>query len=132
MLQCHFFLHIFFFRHPICKTAFNLFVPHFNKPFPIFTTIYMSNHVNIFEYQFYRDSKLTRLLREAMGSLTCRTVMIAHVSAAIYSYSETMGTIQLASRIHRMRKKKSKVSYLETLGSNITKPKNLLADQKSL
>ena len=56
-----------------------------------------------------RDSMLTRLLREAMGSLSCRTVMIAHASAAIHNYAETLGTIQNASRIHRMRKKKSKV-----------------------
>lgn len=58
-----------------------------------------------------RDSKLTRLLREAMGSLSCRTVMIAHASSAVPFYSETLSTIQLASRIHRMRKKKSKVIF---------------------
>ncbi|XP_071832300.1 uncharacterized protein [Apostichopus japonicus] len=64
----------------------------------------------------YRDSKLTRLLREAMGSLSCRTVMIAHVSSAIPFYSETLSTIQLASRIHRMRKKKSKYSGTSSSG----------------
>ncbi|KAJ8045273.1 Kinesin-like protein KIF26B [Holothuria leucospilota] len=64
----------------------------------------------------YRDSKLTRLLREAMGSLSCRTVMIAHASSAVPFYSETLSTIQLASRIHRMRKKKSKYSGTSSSG----------------
>ncbi|XP_063958829.1 kinesin-like protein KIF26B isoform X1 [Lytechinus pictus] len=63
-----------------------------------------------------RDSMLTRLLREAMGSLSCRTVMIAHASAAINNYAETLGTIQNASRIHRMRKKKSKYSGTSSSG----------------
>ncbi|XP_038078425.1 uncharacterized protein LOC119745861 isoform X2 [Patiria miniata] len=63
-----------------------------------------------------KDSKLTRILREAMGSLSCRTVMIAHVSSAIQSYSETLNTIQLSSRIHRMRKKKSKYSGTSSSG----------------
>ncbi|XP_023232024.1 kinesin-like protein KIF26B isoform X2 [Centruroides sculpturatus] len=62
----------------------------------------------------YKDSKLTQLLREAMGSLTCRAAMIAHVSAAPTRYSETLATIQFAARIHRMRRKKLKYSGAAT------------------
>eukprot|EP00057_Strongylocentrotus_purpuratus_P011964 XP_011666438.1 PREDICTED: kinesin-like protein KIF26A isoform X5 [Strongylocentrotus purpuratus] len=65
-----------------------------------------------------RDSMLTRLLREAMGSLSCRTVMIAHASAALNNYAETLGTIQNASRIHRMRKKKSNYSGTSSSGGD--------------
>ncbi|XP_022237874.1 uncharacterized protein LOC106478554 [Limulus polyphemus] len=54
----------------------------------------------------YKESKLTQLLREVLGSLTYRAVMIAHVSSDPEFYSETLSTIQLASRIHRLRRKK--------------------------
>uniref|UniRef100_A0A3B4ER61 Kinesin-like protein KIF26A n=1 Tax=Pundamilia nyererei TaxID=303518 RepID=A0A3B4ER61_9CICH len=56
----------------------------------------------------YRDSKLTMLLRESLGNINCRTTMIAHISDSPAGYMETLTTVQLASRIHRMRKKKSK------------------------
>lgn len=57
----------------------------------------------------FRDSKLTMLLRESLGNINCRTTMIAHISDSPTNYMETLTTVQLASRIHRMRKKKSKV-----------------------
>ncbi|CAB1330874.1 unnamed protein product [Coregonus sp. 'balchen'] len=56
----------------------------------------------------YRDSKLTMLLRESLGNINCRTTMIAHISDSPANYTDSLTTIQLASRIHRMRKKKSK------------------------
>ncbi|GFU10635.1 kinesin-like protein KIF26B [Trichonephila clavipes] len=56
----------------------------------------------------YKDSKLTQLLREAMGSVMCRVAMIAHVSSTPSRYPETLATLQLASRIHRLRRKKLK------------------------
>ncbi|TNN84127.1 Kinesin-like protein KIF26A [Liparis tanakae] len=57
----------------------------------------------------YRESKLTMLLRESLGNINCRTTMIAHISDSPANYADSLTTIQLASRIHRMRKKKSKV-----------------------
>jgi len=60
----------------------------------------------------FRDSKLTMLLSESLGNINCRTTMIAHISDSPASYMETLTTVQLASRIHRMRKKKSKVLHL--------------------
>lgn len=49
------------------------------------------------------------LLRESLGNVNCRTTMIAHISAAAGSYAETLSTIQIASRVLRMKKKKTKV-----------------------
>lgn len=60
----------------------------------------------------FRDSKLTMLLRESLGNINCRTTMIAHISDSPAGYMETLTMVQLASRIHRMRKKKSKVLHL--------------------
>ncbi|XP_077995110.1 uncharacterized protein LOC144448694 [Glandiceps talaboti] len=64
----------------------------------------------------YKDSKVTQLLKESLGNLSCRTTMIAHVSGAMNFHSETLSTVQLASRIHRMRKKKSRYSSTSSSG----------------
>ncbi|XP_072314472.1 kinesin-like protein KIF26A isoform X2 [Eucyclogobius newberryi] len=66
----------------------------------------------------YRDSKLTMLLRESLGNINCRTTMIAHISDSPNSYAESLNTIQLASRIHRMRKKKSKYASSSSGGES--------------
>ncbi|KAM3595031.1 uncharacterized protein V6R79_017320 [Siganus canaliculatus] len=66
----------------------------------------------------YRDSKLTMLLRESLGNINCRTTMIAHISDSPASYAESLTTIQLASRIHRMRKKKSKYASSSSGGES--------------
>ncbi|XP_075723590.1 uncharacterized protein LOC119168211 isoform X2 [Rhipicephalus microplus] len=63
----------------------------------------------------FRESKVTQLLKEALGSVTCRAAMIAHVSPLSANYAETLATIQLASRMHRMRRKKLK--YGSTMAS---------------
>ncbi|KAJ8288681.1 hypothetical protein COCON_G00013400 [Conger conger] len=56
----------------------------------------------------YKDSKLTMLLRESLGNMNCRTTMIAHISASPTNFSETLSTIQISSRVLRMKKKKAK------------------------
>ncbi|XP_069028602.1 kinesin-like protein KIF26A isoform X1 [Embiotoca jacksoni] len=66
----------------------------------------------------YRDSKLTMLLSESLGNINCRTTMIAHISDSPASYMETLTTVQLASRIHRMRKKKSKYASSSSGGES--------------
>lgn len=58
----------------------------------------------------FRDRKLTMLLSESLGNINCWTTMIAHVSDSPVNYMETLNTVQLAARIHRTRKKSSKVS----------------------
>ena len=57
-----------------------------------------------------RNSKVTGILKECLGSLTCNATMVAHVSPEPSHYSETLHTLQLASRIHRMRRKRMKNS----------------------
>ncbi|XP_076011027.1 kinesin-like protein KIF26A [Genypterus blacodes] len=66
----------------------------------------------------YRDSKLTMLLSESLGNINCRTTMIAHISDSPNSYMETLTTVQLASRIHRMRKKKTKYASSSSGGES--------------
>ncbi|XP_026789752.3 kinesin-like protein KIF26A isoform X3 [Pangasianodon hypophthalmus] len=66
----------------------------------------------------YRDSKLTMLLRDSLGNINCRTTMIAHVSDSPGHYADSLTTVQLASRIHRMRKKKSKYASSSSGGES--------------
>lgn len=65
----------------------------------------------------YRDHNLTHVLKECLGSLTCHTAMIVHVSPTVQSYSDTLTTLQLASRIHRLRRRKMKYSTNNNAGS---------------
>ncbi|XP_069691784.1 kinesin-like protein CG14535 isoform X3 [Periplaneta americana] len=57
----------------------------------------------------HREHKITQLLKECLSSLTCHAAMIAHVSPAAQHYTDTLATVQLASRIHRMRRRKIKL-----------------------
>ncbi|XP_037006800.2 kinesin-like protein KIF26B [Artibeus jamaicensis] len=66
----------------------------------------------------YKESKLTMLLRESLGNVNCRTTMIAHVSAAAGSYAETLSTVQIASRVLRMKKKKTKYTSSSSGGES--------------
>lgn len=45
----------------------------------------------------YRDSKLTRLLKDSLGG-NCRTVMIANISPAFSAYEDTLNTLKYADR----------------------------------
>ncbi|XP_054432657.1 kinesin-like protein KIF26B [Pteronotus mesoamericanus] len=66
----------------------------------------------------YKESKLTMLLRESLGNVNCRTTMIAHISAAAGSYAETLSTVQIASRVLRMKKKKTKYTSSSSGGES--------------
>ena len=85
-----------------------------NKKFKFFLISGLGNVIlGIFNGQKHlphRDSKVTQLLRECLGSLTCQATMLAHVSPEPSHYSETLHTVQLASRLHRMRRKRLKSS----------------------
>ncbi|NXY78369.1 KI18B protein, partial [Glareola pratincola] len=45
----------------------------------------------------YRDSKLTRLLKDSIGG-NCRTIMIAAVSPSVLAYEDTYNTLKYANR----------------------------------
>eukprot|EP00656_Telonema_subtile_P054995 TRINITY_DN8368_c0_g1_i1.p1 TRINITY_DN8368_c0_g1~~TRINITY_DN8368_c0_g1_i1.p1 ORF type:complete len:765 (-),score=199.17 TRINITY_DN8368_c0_g1_i1:75-2369(-) len=52
----------------------------------------------------YRDSKLTRLLKDSLGG-SCRTVMIATLSPCSANYEENINTLKYASRAINIRNK---------------------------
>ncbi|XP_020605452.1 kinesin heavy chain-like [Orbicella faveolata] len=64
----------------------------------------------------HRTSKITRMLQESIGNTSCRTTMIAHVSPSLPFYAETLATVQLATRLHRLRKRKGKGSSTSSSG----------------
>ena len=58
----------------------------------------------------YRDSKLTRLLKDSLGGNT-KTIMIACVSPNYTAYEETINTLKYASKAKHIKKTVSKNSY---------------------
>jgi hypothetical protein len=62
----------------------------------------------------YRDSKLTRLLKDSLGG-NCRTVMIANVSPSSISYDDTNNTLKFADKAKKIKTNiKRKVIMLES------------------
>lgn len=59
----------------------------------------------------YRDSKLTRLLKDSLGG-NCRTVMIANVSPSSKSYDDTHNTLKYANRAKEIKSSVS-IRWLE-------------------
>ena len=55
----------------------------------------------------YRDSKLTRLLKDSLGG-NSRTVMIANVSPFIYNFDDTYNTLKYAERAKHVKNKINK------------------------
>jgi kinesin family protein 18/19 len=70
----------------------------------------LGNCINVLSDKFkqgsfvpYRDSKLTRLLKDSLGGNT-KTIMIACVSPAAHCYEETANTLKYASRARNIKK----------------------------
>lgn len=59
---------------------------------------------------YFRDSKLTRILRDSLGGKT-KTCIIATISPSAYCLEETLSTLDYASRAKNI-KNKPEVSYL--------------------
>lgn len=53
-------------------------------------------------YVNFRDSKLTRLLKDSLGG-NCRTLMLAHASPAKSSFEETINTLKYANRARAIK-----------------------------
>ncbi|KAF3830823.1 hypothetical protein GH733_002061 [Mirounga leonina] len=66
----------------------------------------------------YREHRLTMLLSESLATPSCRATMIAHVSDAPARHAETLSTVQLAARIHRLRRKKVKYASSSSGGDS--------------
>ncbi|CAM5178453.1 unnamed protein product [Eretmochelys imbricata] len=66
----------------------------------------------------YRDSKLTRLLKDSLGG-NCRTIMIAAISPSALAYEDTYNTLKYANRAKEI--KLSLKSNILSLDCHITK-----------
>lgn len=79
------------------------------------------------QYVNYRDSKLTRLLKDSLGG-NSRTVMIAHISPASSSFEESRNTLIYADRAKNI---KTRVKQnLLNISYHITQYTNIIADLK--
>ena len=79
--------------------------------YPVVNNINLCLGHNTTSYVNYRDSKLTRLLKDSLGG-NCKTVMIAHVSPDKYLFDESRNTLQYADRAKRIKTKVSSVKRL--------------------
>ena len=89
----------------------------------------------------YRDSKLTRLLKDSLGG-NISTIMIACISPAAHSYDETLNTLKYASRARKIQKKvikNVKDNYanqyrevIENLKSELDQLKDIIKNQNIL
>jgi kinesin family protein 18/19 len=66
------------------------------------TLLYQNSEKKTKNYIPYRDSKLTRLLKDSLGG-NSRTVMIANVSPSNSNYDETSNTLKYASRAKNIK-----------------------------
>ena len=76
----------------------------------------------------YRDSKLTRLLKDSLGG-NCKTVMIANISPASTQLEETLNTLKYASRAKNIKTKV--VSNKKMVSIHIAEYKNIINDLRS-
>ncbi|XP_025897027.1 kinesin-like protein KIF18A [Nothoprocta perdicaria] len=75
----------------------------------------------------YRNSKLTRLLKDSLGG-NCRTIMIAAVSPSSLFYDDTYNTLRYANRAKDI--KSSLKSNVVSLDSHISQYVKICNDQK--
>jgi kinesin family protein 18/19 len=55
----------------------------------------------------FRDSKLTRILKDSLGGNT-KTIMIACISPSVFAFEETVNTLKYASRAKNIKRKTSR------------------------
>jgi kinesin family protein 18/19 len=73
----------------------------------------------------FRDSKLTRMLKDSLGG-NCRTVMIANISSAESSFEETLNTLKYANRAKNIKMRVEANKKLVTL--HISAYKDIISD----
>ncbi|EDO38070.1 predicted protein, partial [Nematostella vectensis] len=76
-------------------------------------------------YVNYRDSKLTRLLKDSLGG-NCHTVMIAHVSPASRMFEESRNTLLYADRAKSIKTKVKRNQF--NVSYHIAQYTNIIAD----
>lgn len=80
------------------------------------------------KYVNYRDSKLTRLLKDSLGG-NSRTVMIAHISPASNAFEESRSTLTYAERAKSIRTTVKR--NLLNVSYHIAQYTNIIADLRS-
>lgn len=83
------------------------------------------------EFVPYRDSKLTRLLRDSLGG-NCQTVMIANVSPFVGHYTESVNTLKFAIRAKNVKMKISRTSRFDDPQAEIRKYQRIIAELESM
>ena len=73
----------------------------------------------------YRDSKLTRLLKDSLGG-NCKTVMIVNVSPAGSQFEETINTLKYANRAKNIKTKA--LTNKQLVSIHISEYKNIIND----
>ena len=73
----------------------------------------------------YRDSKLTRMLKDSLGG-NCKTVMITTISPASSQYEETINTLKYANRAKNIKMRVEPNKKL--VSQHISAYKNIIAD----
>ncbi|CAK9089719.1 unnamed protein product [Durusdinium trenchii] len=76
----------------------------------------------------YRDSKLTRLLKDSLGG-NCKTVMIANASPSHLSYEDTLNTLKYANRAKNIRVRAKQ--NLVTPGEHVSQYEHAIADLRN-
>ena len=66
--------------------------------------LHENNIKNQSNYIPFRDSKLTRLLKDSLGG-NCRTVMIANIAPSSSNYEDTSNTLKYANRAKNIKTK---------------------------
>lgn len=73
----------------------------------------------------YRDSKLTRLLKDSLGG-NCKTVMIANICPASSQFEETINTLKYANRAKNIKTKA--ITNKKLVSIHISEYKNIIND----
>lgn len=73
----------------------------------------------------YRDSKLTRLLKDSLGG-NCKTVMIVNVSPSSSQFEETINTLKYANRAKNIKTKA--ITNKKLVALHISEYKNIIND----
>lgn len=77
-----------------------------NKSLTVLGSVINSLSENTHSHIRYRDSKLTFLLKDSLGG-NSKTTMIANISPAVLSFSETLSTLKFAQRAKLIQNKAS-------------------------
>lgn len=75
----------------------------------------------------YRDSKLTRLLRDSLGG-NCKTVMIANVSPFIYNYADSLNTLKFAARAKNIKVRTKRNAFFANPKDEIRKYRSVIRE----